>query len=283
MKDAVHTTNFHIKAVALIALILAVCRAVVHLPPVWDIKTLTITVFQFAGALLSGTGERSGNNAAYSKFFVPAKAICPVSSRTGMVIIYILGLSISSYWLLAEAPLTARQTITAATLFIHYLKRELEVICVHKYSGSIDLVASSFISMFYGLAALGILIFTPDVSPSACWGGIGCGLFFCGQIGNGYHHWILRNLRKTKSLGSEKKYVIPTGGLFDLVTCPHYFFELVAWFGLALINGSVFAFLNFASMCNYLSGRAASTTSWYKGKFGDKFPRRRKHLVPFIF
>ena len=63
----------------------------------------------------------------------------------------------------------------------------------------------------------------------------------------------------------------------------HYLCELVAWLGVALVAQQLNALLVFAGMASYLSGRAVATTRWYRAKFGDAWPARRRHLVPFIF
>ena len=71
--------------------------------------------------------------------------------------------------------------------------------------------------------------------------------------------------------------------MFELVTMPHYFFELVAWLGIALVAQQANALLVFAGMVSYLSGRAVATTQWYMGKFGKSWPASRRHIVPFLF
>ena len=43
------------------------------------------------------------------------------------------------------------------------------------------------------------------------------------------------------------------------------------------------ALLVAAGMASYLSGRAIATTRWYTKRFGDKWPKARRHLVPFLF
>merc|ERR1712070_821433 len=122
-------------------------------------------------------------------------------------------------------------------------------------------------------------------------------LFVVGQIGNLYHHWLLATMRRPAAAAStsadraaggsapaqEKAYVIPRGGLFELVTMPHYFFEILAWIGIALSTQQLNAFLAAAGMASYLSGRAVATSRWYQSKFGNDWPVQRRHLVPFIF
>ena len=78
-------------------------------------------------------------------------------------------------------------------------------------------------------------------------------------------------------------YVVPRGGLFSLVTTPHYLCELAAWLGVALVAQQLNALLVFAGLASYLSGRAVATTRWYRTKFGKAWPAHRRHLVPFVF
>lgn len=62
---------------------------------------------------------------------------------------------------------------------------------------------------------------------------------------------------------------------------PHYFFELIAWLGVALASQQLNSFLVFCSMFSYLAGRSEATQAWYKSNIKD-YPER-KNLVPFIF
>lgn len=49
---------------------------------------------------------------------------------------------------------------------------------------------------------------------------VGIVLWIAGEFINFYHHAILANLRPA---GTSSGYIIPTGGLFHYVVCPHYF------------------------------------------------------------
>ena len=122
---------------------------------------------------------------------------------------------------------------------------------------------------------------------------VGLAAFGVGEIGNLYHHYILSTLRKdgpAKSNSSAKKddsfdikanYSVPTGGLFDYVTMPHYFFELVAWLGIACVSQDANVYLVFASMFTYLLTRAKATKVWYL-KNVDNYPKSRNVLLPFV-
>ena len=53
---------------------------------------------------------------------------------------------------------------------------------------------------------------------------------------------LLAQLRTTKTGGddakdkAQKRYVTATGGLFGLVPAPHFFGELVVWYGMATLS-----------------------------------------------
>ncbi len=76
-------------------------------------------------------------------------------------------------------------------------------------------------------------------------------------------------------------YVIPRGGWFEWAACPHYFFELLAWLGLALISSHLFVYIAFLGMFGYLLARSLKTLAWYRARF-DGFPKERKALIPFL-
>ena len=77
-------------------------------------------------------------------------------------------------------------------------------------------------------------------------------------------------------------YKIPRGGLFELVACPHYLFEIIMFLGLAMIAQTVFALAVAFSTAAYLAGRSCATRRWYASKFED-FPARNKALVPYVW
>ena len=99
------------------------------------------------------------------------------------------------------------------------------------------------------------------------------------EFGNFYHHYLLRKLRLNKNPENKSKYVLPTGGLFDYVWCPHYLFELMAWFGIGTISKHSLFYMTAGQMTSYLIGRALATKEWYEKKFDGQF---RNALIPFI-
>jgi hypothetical protein len=77
-------------------------------------------------------------------------------------------------------------------------------------------------------------------------------------------------------------YKIPKGWLFDKISCPNHFGEIIEWTGFAIAAWNLPA-VSFAiwTFCN-LAPRAANHHSWYKDHFKD-YPISRKALIPYIW
>ena len=90
-------------------------------------------------------------------------------------------------------------------------------------------------------------------------------LFFFGMIINIKSDDILFSLRDDGSTG----YKIPRGGLFEKVSSPNYFGEIIEWIGFAIATWSL-AGLTFAiwTFCN-LAPRAFAHHRWYNEEFPD--------------
>ena len=103
----------------------------------------------------------------------------------------------------------------------------------------------------------------------------GVTLFYAGFI---IHNSADRVLKKLSQ--SEKGYAIPKGGLYNLVSCPNYFGEIVEWVGWALATWSI-AGLSFAvwTAAN-LVPRAIAHHRWYKREFPE-YPKKRRALIPW--
>lgn len=211
---------------------------------------------------------------AYSKFR-PAQGL---STRTGMFLLYFLPLltgTISALPYLAKP--TAIQLIVFAAIFIHFSKRVLESLFLHKYSGPIGIFTTFMIAGFYSLSAY--LICTLNRQPLQSmdtWFYVGMALFIIGIVVNFIHHKILADLRK-----NTLDYIIPSGGLFNFVVCPHYLFEIIAWLGIFLVSRHLASLLVLIFIIGYLTARSIRTLKWYKERFSE-FPAARKALIPFI-
>ena len=109
-------------------------------------------------------------------------------------------------------------------------------------------------------------------------------VFAVGAASNFYHHHLLLSRLRAGGggAGGKKVYKIPRGGLFEFVACPHYFFEIVAFFGFAMISQTLYALAVAVGSLAYLAGRSSATRKWYASKFED-FPASIKALVPYVW
>lgn len=107
---------------------------------------------------------------------------------------------------------------------------------------------------------------------------IGLILFVVGFIINRWADSVLRGLRRR----GEKGYRIPRGGLFNRISCPNYFGEIIEWIGWAVatwsLAGLAFAVWTFAN----LVPRARSHHSWYHSHFPE-YPPERNALIPWFW
>jgi 3-oxo-5-alpha-steroid 4-dehydrogenase 1 len=244
--------------------------------PTWDLGSI---VGYALFALLAGSFgilEKKGLlQLNYSKF----RKDRGISSRKGMFLLYFIPMLV---YILASREYMIHgsliQWILWGAVVLHFAKRCLEVLFLHKYSGPIDLFTVVQIAASYSLATFLLARLHSETISQVDWLFVfGLGLYALGEIVNFYHHRLLANLRLHDQ---ETTYVIPRAGLFHYVTAPHYFMELWAWLGLALMSRHLAAYMIFVWTCGYLFGRAYRTDLWYRSRFPD-YPKERKVLVPF--
>ncbi|MCO5608447.1 hypothetical protein L7F22_062657 [Adiantum nelumboides] len=115
---------------------------------------------------------------------------------------------------------------------------------------------------------------------------LGATLFISGMVINISADSTLISLRKlgssTSTSDSSKAYRVPHGGLFELVSCPNYFGELVEWLGWAIATSSEAGLVFFVLAVANLVPRAVAHHHWYVQNFKE-YPSTRKILVPFLF
>jgi protein-S-isoprenylcysteine O-methyltransferase Ste14 len=226
---------------------------------------------------------RGGAMLSYSKFAAGMTIKGMVPSRFGMTMLYSPSIVVALYFLSGTQQgswdLSIRSNLVAAMVAIHFAKRTLECLFLHKYSGEMPLSSSAFISTFYCLAAHGACHFARLVPTYDAWTlPVGCLAFAVGILGNLYHHYLLATLRKP----GEKGYKVPRGGLFEYVAAPHYMFELLGWFGIVLVTQHLVTLLMFTAMCIYLADRSVGQDEWNRKKI-PQYPKHRKRMIPYIF
>lgn len=125
-------------------------------------------------------------------------------------------------------------------------------------------------------------VFRPDAAaasstPNQALVYAGLALFVFGELANLNAHYILRNLRRP---GTTER-GIPSGFGFSVVTCPNYFFEILAWLGIFLVSQLNWSVLFFV----VVGGLQMWSWGWkkekrYRKEFGDKYKKKRAVIFP---
>ncbi|KAI9820752.1 MAG: 3-oxo-5a-steroid 4- dehydrogenase [Pycnora praestabilis] len=188
---------------------------------------------------------------------------------------------------MTNLPHSTLQTLSLILITLHFLKRELETILIHRFSLATMPARNIFKNSahYWLLAGLNIAywIYSPSAptqqqsNPLITYPAIA--LFFIGELGNFNSHMVLRNLRSTG--GTERG--IPQGLGFDLVTCPNYMFETIAWVGIWMATWSlstgVFVVVAVAQMAVWARGKEMKL----RKEFGNKYQRKRYAMIPGLF
>jgi very-long-chain enoyl-CoA reductase len=175
-------------------------------------------------------------------------------------------------------------------LLLHFAKRELETVFVHKFSAAT--MPAAYIlrnsAHYWILAGLNIsyFVFAPgslaslplaalsDVQRYAVYAGLA--LYVYGELANLYTHVVLSNLRPR---GTTIR-AIPKGFGFNWVTCPNYLFEIVAWIGIALVARS-WATVVFIAVAWWMMQRwAVVREKRYRKEFAGVYRPHRYPLTP---
>lgn len=180
---------------------------------------------------------------------------------------------------------------------IHYVKRELETLFVHRFSNGTMPAFNVFKNSFHYWILGGLLpayfVYAPASYEAAhpwifntswpfAWtrGQIIALLllWLFSEIANANAHLILRNLRPE---GSTRR-AIPYGFGFDTVSCPNYYFESLGWLIQTLIvqNWSLVLFWVVGTV--QMGIWAKQKHARYKRDFPD-YPKDRKAFIPGIF
>lgn len=174
--------------------------------------------------------------------------------------------------------------ILLALWLLHYLHRTLIFPFMIKTKGKQMPILIVFFGFFFNLVNASInglsLTFPNDVYPDVNDNTriiAGFLLFGTGMFINIYSDYQLIRLRRSSANG----YKIPNNWLFNWISCPNYFGEIIEWTGFAVIAWNPAA-LSFAvwTMVNLIP-RAIDHHKWYKNYFPE-YPLNRKAVFPYI-
>ncbi|XP_068176187.1 polyprenol reductase [Antennarius striatus] len=175
---------------------------------------------------------------------------------------------------------------------IHSLRRLMECLFVSVFSdGAIHLVQYVFGLVYY--VALGLTVLCSDrlgtgtgtlLSQLSCFHVAAVTLFIWASLMQHQSMVLLARLRTGKSGAVETRtHRLPKGGWFDLVSCPHYFAELLIYISLSLVSGGLS--LTWWLVVLYVLFNQALAAQlcheFYIGKY-ESYPRYIKAFIPFV-
>jgi very-long-chain enoyl-CoA reductase len=240
----------------------------------------------------------------WAKFAIGHEFKAPVPARVGYLMKYVFAFAFVVHRMAVAACPEGSGCIMESLMGIHFLKRILEVLFLHSFTGSPteESIASLFIGGFYTLLAWIYCSSSSPAGPNDPLLNVGVGVFTVGQLGNLYHHWLMARLRRSaraareaseakaatqaelrQELKSQDHYKVPAGGFYEYVACPHYFFEVISFLGAAIVAQTLLTSLYVLHLACMLGGRSVATTHWYRERFGEAYPAHRKHMIPLLF
>ncbi|KAJ6727055.1 3-OXO-5-ALPHA-STEROID 4-DEHYDROGENASE [Salix purpurea] len=168
----------------------------------------------------------------------------------------------------------------------HYFKRIMETFFVHRFSHATSPLSNVFRNCAYYWtfgSYIAYYVNHPLYTPvSDLQMKIGFGIGLVCQLANFYCHILLRSLRRPDGNGG---YQIPSGFLFNIVTCANYTTEIYQWLGFNIatqtVAGYIFLVVATSIMTNWALAKHRRLKKLFDGKDGrPKYPRRWVILPP---
>ncbi|XP_047507073.1 probable very-long-chain enoyl-CoA reductase art-1 [Pieris napi] len=178
-------------------------------------------------------------------------------------------------------------SIAAICWSVHYAKRVLETLFVHRFShGTMPLRNLFKNCSYYWLFALYIAYHINHplyTAPSNICVYVGLVGFTICELGNLSIHILLKNLRPpgTKVRRIPVPDSNPFSQLFNFVSCPNYTYEFGSWLFFTILTkcapAGIFAVVGLYQMSVWALGKHRN----YKKEFSD-YPKGRKAILPFM-
>jgi hypothetical protein len=160
-----------------------------------------------------------------------------------------------------------------------FLKRCLEVLIVHRYSGTLPVFSNALIAWGYAVLGLCSLVFANQVEGYALGAGsptfakdVVCYVVYVvGFVGNTVCHLKLRWVRdRAEAQGAGgKRYFAPSEIGFpfsNALVAPHYLFEIFIFVALGCFGATLTHWMLAVGVAGYLGNRSVSTHRWYVSK-----------------
>ncbi len=178
--------------------------------------------------------------------------------------------------------------LPAALWSFHFARRTLESAFLHRYTRRVPLADMAGEYLYYwGFAAwIAWSVASPAFRlPALPLTAAGTSLFALAEAGNFRSHQILARLRPSQGDAARR---IPRGFLFALVSCPHYFFEILSWVGFTLatpaLGSLAFTLLGAGILVAWATRKQRAYLREFDGRDGrESYPKERRILVPFCY
>lgn len=206
-----------------------------------------------------------------------------IDNRLGWVLMEIPSPLLFAYFFLtgSYAP-TPMHYLLFALYLIHYINRSiifpLRTRTKNKKMPLLIAVSAVFFNLVNGFVNGYYLGNNAITAEPLILVGAGFALFIIGFYINNKADHILLNLRGKDDVG----YKIPQGFLFEKITSPNYFGEIIEWLGYCLMNIHI-ASISFViwTLANLIP-RSRDHHNWYLEKFPD-YPKLRKRIFPYLY
>lgn len=169
---------------------------------------------------------------------------------------------------------------------VHYGKRIYESIFVHKFSRDTMPVKNLFINVIYYWFLFGVScgygLFNDGYKESTYFGTLKylfAVLFFYFEFKN-YNCHMIQKTAKEESNGEYK--ILPNKEGFQYVTCANYFWEFLSWLMFSLFTNSLNFYIFTLAGLYIMTKWALEKHSNFKSLFGDRYPKERKAMIPFV-
>lgn len=169
----------------------------------------------------------------------------------------------------------------------HYAKRIAETYLVHTFGHATMPIFNLFknCGYYWGFAAyVAYFVNHPSYTAPSEMLSVACfALAVVAQLSNLRCHIILSNLRKP----GEKDYKIPSGFLFNYITCANYFAEIWGWIlftiGTHTLTAGLFTAAGAFQMADWARGKHKRLVKLFDGKDGrPKYPKRWVMFPPLL-
>ena len=189
--------------------------------------------------------------------------------------------------------LNYKNILVIVPFLFHYIHRTfIFPFLIHSSKNNpLEITLMAFIFCFFNAIMINRSVFCliKDYEQKKFWIDYIFGLitFALGMYINIYSDYSMIRQRNSNK-DSNNKYIIPRGFMYELISCPNYFGELIEWLGFFILSNSFSGLVFFISTFANLFPRAIQYHQWYKTKFKEDFSTdknlyQRKAIVPFLF